>query len=69
MLHWSSDRWHTVNDTRSNSTAIGIDFVDLESSQTMVGPIFFTFLWVDEDRWEGIDYRVEVKNNDGKGER
>ena len=28
-LHWTSDEWHTVKDTPSSGTALGIEFVDI----------------------------------------
>jgi glucoamylase len=61
MLHWTVDNWRTVNDTRSVSTAIGLDFADIQNGLPGAGTILFTFLWVDENRWEGIDYKVEVR--------
>jgi hypothetical protein len=30
-------------------------------SGAWITPIRFTFLWVDENRWEGKDYKVELQ--------
>ncbi len=60
LLHWTSDEWHTSIDTRSTATALGIEFVDIPVPQ-QDAPIRFTLLWVEENRWEGKDYKVEVK--------
>ncbi len=60
LLHWTSDEWHTSIDTRSTATALGIEFVDIPVPQ-QDAPFRFTFLWVEENRWEGKDYKVEVK--------
>jgi glucoamylase len=60
LLHWTNDEWHNATDTRSRATAIGIDYVDIPLRDQKAS-IRFTFLWVDENRWEGTDYRVEVQ--------
>lgn len=48
------------HDARSRSTGVGIEFVDLPLPEQKT-PIRFTFLWVDENRWEGKDYKVELQ--------
>ena len=55
LLHWTSDEWQSSTDTRSTATALGIDFVDIQVPDRD-GPIRFTFLWTEENRWEGKDY-------------
>ena len=50
-----------ATDTRSNPTGLGLDFVDIEVKPGERGPIRFTFLWVQDKRWEGRDYAVEIK--------
>ena len=60
-LHWTSDEWHTVNDTPSVATAFGIEFTDILISATQQAPIRFTFFWPESNSWEGSDYTVEVK--------
>ena len=62
LLHWTSDEWQHSTDDRSKTTAVGIEYVDipLPTNQTLVK---FTFLWLEEDRWEGMDYAVAVRAN------
>jgi glucoamylase len=60
LLHWTNDEWQHSTDTRSTPTAIGIDFVDIPLRDQRA-PIRFTFLWVEEDRWQGADYKIEVR--------
>jgi glucoamylase len=60
LLHWTSDEWQHSTDTQSGATAVGIEFVDLPLPEQRA-PIRFTFLWVDENRWEGKDYKVELQ--------
>ncbi len=61
QLHWSRDNWHTVEDTPSSATALGIDFVDIAIAHTQRAPIRFTFLWTTDTRWEGRDYLVAIE--------
>jgi glucoamylase len=60
LLHWTSDDWEHSADTTSQGTAIGIEFVDIPVPDKQKGPIRFTFLWLDVDRWEGKDHTVNV---------
>jgi len=62
VLHWSDDEWHTARDTNSTSTALGIDFVDLQVDAAQKAPLRFTFHWSDGNRWEGMDYAVEIEH-------
>ncbi len=57
-VHWSADGWRTVHDTPTRDSGLGVHWVDLEpaAGETLV----FTFHWTDADRWEGMDFRVEV---------
>jgi polyphosphate glucokinase len=58
LLHWTSDEWQSSTDTRSQATALGIEYADIRVPQD--GPIRFTFLWIEENRWEGKDYDVKI---------
>jgi glucoamylase len=64
LLHWTSDDWRQSKDVRSQGTAIGIEFVDIPLPKKQKNPIQFTFLWLDEDRWEGKDYIVKVREQE-----
>lgn len=59
VLHWSTDDWHTIQDTPS-SCVLGIFFVDIDVSPHQAAPLRFTFLWTRGDRWEGRDYVVRA---------
>jgi glucoamylase len=69
LLHWTSDDWQCSTDMRSQGTAIGIEFVDIPLPKKQKNPIRFTFLWLDEDRWEGKDYKVNVREQEPTGHR
>jgi glucoamylase len=60
LLHWTSDEWQHSTDTRSRSTAVGIEFVDLRLPE-QEGSVRFTFQWLDEQRWEQKDYTMKVQ--------
>ena len=69
LLHWTSDDWQCSTDLRSHGTAIGIEFVDILLTEEQKNPIQFTFLWLDEDRWEGKDYKVNVREQEATAYR
>ena len=59
-LHWSDDDWHTVKDTPSSGTTLGVEFVDIPILAERHAPIRFTFFWTASGHWEGRDYLVSV---------
>jgi glucoamylase len=59
-LHWTDNEWRTVNDTPSEATAFGIEFVDISITAAQQAPIRFTFFWPGTNSWEGRDYMVGV---------
>jgi hypothetical protein len=59
LLHWTKDDWWRATDTPSRTTAMGIDYADIAVPNGAVS-LQFTFLWVDEDRWEGKEYNVQA---------
>ena len=65
LLHWSNDEWQHSMDIVSSPTGIGIEFVDIAVPQQNA-PIRFTFLWLNENRWEGQDYKVEIAHEEVK---
>jgi glucoamylase len=60
LLHWTRDDWQHSTDTRSQGTAVGLEFLDIPLPEKQKDPIRFTFLWLDENRWEGNDYAVRI---------
>ncbi|HEY6247546.1 MAG TPA: glycoside hydrolase family 15 protein [Pyrinomonadaceae bacterium] len=59
LLHSTADEWASSTDTQSTATSLGIHFADIQSPR-QDGSIRFTFLWPEEDRWEGKDYNVKI---------
>ena len=60
LLHWTTDEWLHSTDTRSTATGVDIEFVDVPLPEEKT-TIRFTFLWIDEKRWEGKDYKIELQ--------
>jgi glucoamylase len=61
-IHWSPDNWHTIENIDTNDTSIGLYFADLPVNDLPPGTrIVFTFYWLNDDRWEGVDYSVEIE--------
>jgi len=60
-LHWSKDNWQTAEDTPSQSTALGVDFVDIPIDSQHQEPICFTFFWTLSGNWEQRNYSVMVE--------
>jgi glucoamylase len=62
-VHWSDDRWHTVHDTSTRDTGLGVHVADLPSNDLSAGGmIVFTIYWPEQNRWEGVDYSVIVSD-------
>jgi glucoamylase len=65
MVHWGVDGWKDPRNTESSPLGMGFWGVALPVRELSRGQaIVFTFYWIDEDRWEGEDYRVEVVGNE-----
>lgn len=61
-VHWTTDGWHTVTDTFTRDTGIGVHVADLPTEHLETNDIVtFTLYWPDGDRWEGVDYTVTVE--------
>jgi len=66
LIHWSVDDWQTAQDVTTVDSTLGIHFSDLPTDGLPAEcTVAFTFLWLDEKRWEGVNFELTV----GKGER
>jgi len=59
LLHWTPNDWQHSTDTPSKTTVVGIHYADIHVPKN-VASLKFTFLWMEENRWEGTDYEVDV---------
>ncbi len=60
VVHWSDDGWQTVRDTATRDTTLGVHVADLPMTPPAGVVVVFTFHWVDVNRWEGVDFLVNV---------
>jgi glucoamylase len=60
-LRWSRDEWQIIDETPSNPTPLGVEFVDIPVAPDQRAPIRFTLFWPAEGRWEGRDYEVAIE--------
>lgn len=61
IIHWSSDGWRVVHDTPTRDGGFGVHFADLDTAELAIGSsVVFTLYWRDDDRWEGVDYRLAI---------
>ena len=62
MVRWSTDNWKTTNDTFTKDTNLGVHFVDLLTQDLPVGgKIHYTFYWKDANKWENVNFLIEVR--------
>ena len=60
-IRWSSDDWHTINNTPTHNPGFGLNIAELPSGSLSRETIIkFTFFWNNSDRWEGTDYEVQI---------
>ena len=65
VVHWSSDKWLTVTDSKTAENAFGVHLVDLAVADLPPGnTILFTFFWPDTRRWENVDFSVGIEEPD-----
>ncbi len=62
-VRWSSDGWQTSHELPTTDTSLGVCSADLPSDELRAGTdIVFTFLWKDDQRWQGEDFVVTVQD-------
>jgi glucoamylase len=60
-VRWSTDGWKTSRESNTNDSLLGVHVVDLPTSRLKKGKTLqFTFYWVEEERWEGRNYDIEI---------
>ena len=61
LVHWSIDGWANAQDTNTRDTKPGDYIVDLPTNLMSAGDeVYFTFFWLNENKWEGADYKVSI---------
>ncbi len=63
VIHWSIDNWQRVQSTKMRSNSLGGYVADLPTENMPQGEtIFFTFYWLEADRWENMNFSVVVES-------
>jgi glucoamylase len=63
-IHWSSNGWKTVTDSKTVDPGLGIHYADLETTGLSPGQsVVFTFFWPEANKWEGADFQVIVSEH------
>jgi hypothetical protein len=60
LLYWTDDEWQHSIDTASQASSVDVHFADVPVGEQSSAPIRFTFLWLEDEQWEGKDYIVHV---------
>ncbi|MCB0210076.1 MAG: glucan 1,4-alpha-glucosidase [Anaerolineae bacterium] len=62
VIHWSGDDWATVHTVETHDTGLGIHTSDLSTDELSdETTVTFTFHWLSDDRWEGVDFTVAIQ--------
>jgi glucoamylase len=60
-IRFTTDGWSTNQDLPTRDSGLGMHFLDLPSGALKPGAqVVFTFYWPEVDRWEGVDFSVNV---------
>jgi glucoamylase len=61
IIHWSSNEWKEVIETKTRDTGIGIHRADIPTSSLKTGEqIHFTFFWSEANRWEEQNFSIKI---------
>jgi glucoamylase len=60
-VRWSSDGWHTIQETKTTDSGLGVHYADLDTADLAGGrEVVFSIFWPAENRWEGVDHVLKV---------
>ncbi len=61
LVHWGLDDWQAATDTKTRESGLGTHVADLDISNLEPGrAVVFTFLWLEGERWDASQFRVEI---------
>jgi len=61
VIHWSLNNWQSAKDSKTIDTRLGLHYVDLPTEALTAGStITFTFYWPEANKWEGVDFQINV---------
>ncbi|MDA8363230.1 MAG: glycoside hydrolase family 15 protein [Gammaproteobacteria bacterium] len=66
LIHWGTDGWRNAADLLTHDAGLGLYLAELPTDTLRPGQrIDFTFRWLDDGRWHGQDYSVDVRPRTG----
>jgi glucoamylase len=62
QVRWTADQWESAQDRETAASGLSaLHFVDLPTGKLPAGSMIeWTFRWLEDDRWEGCDFRAEI---------
>ena len=70
LVHVGIDGWQNVDDIATREVSLGLHVADVATSGLRHGQhVDLTLRWTRTDRWEGRDFRIEVRERDREGQR
>jgi glucoamylase len=58
---WTADAWKTNQVTESTAVGHAGSFADIPTAPEQNGAVSFTLFWIEENRWEGRNFDVEIE--------
>ena len=63
VIKWSTDDWNSFNETEMVDSGLGIFYADLGTKElNSKTKLSFTFYWVEQNKWEGLNYDVIINS-------
>ena len=62
QVSWTADQWESAHDRETAASGLSaLHFVDLPTGELPAGSMIeWTFRWLEDDRWEGCNFRAEI---------
>ena len=60
VVHWTDDKWKTLNKISTKYTGLGIHVADINFKNNDLTEIKFTFFWAERNDWENKDFEVKI---------
>jgi glucoamylase len=59
---WTADGWKTNHVTESSTVGYAGSFADIPTRPQQTGAVSFTLYWIEENRWEGRNFDVQLES-------
>lgn len=61
-LHWTLDHWQTTHKSQYTHEVFDIKFIDISIPYDQTDPLIFTFFWIKENQWEGVNHEIIIES-------